>query len=86
MPEWISVKDRQPDHAGSYLVCYDVWGTNIISVCSWTDNLKSVDDFDFYHESRAGWYDYDGEYGYFERTNITYWMKLPETPPKHDAE
>lgn len=85
MPEWISVKDRLPDRADDYLVCRNLWGNNIISVCTWTDNLEKIDDFNFYHKTRAGWFDYDIEYGYFEYNDVTHWMELPEAPPKHDA-
>lgn len=49
-------------------------------------NLEKIDDFNFYHKARAGWFDYDSEYGYFEYNDVTHWMELPEAPPKYDAE
>lgn len=82
MAEWISVKDRLPEK-GHYLVVKDVWGNKIIGVCSYANNLEKIDEYDFYGKNHGGWYDYDGEYGYFECDNVTYWMPLPE-PPKED--
>ena len=42
----------------------------------------SVDEYDFPNEHRPGWYEYDDEYGYIERNDITHWMPLPNLPEK----
>lgn len=82
MAEWTSVKERLPDKNGLYLCCYDAGGGHwYITIRSFTNNLEEVSNHDFYKINRPGWYDFDFEYGYFERKNIEYWMKLPE-PPK----
>lgn len=45
---------------------------------SFAKSLKSVDEYDFAEEDRPGWYDYDGEWGYFEWTPVLAWTELPE--------
>jgi hypothetical protein len=82
MNKWISVKDRLPDKNGKYL-CY--CGESFIKttdIYSFAKNLKKVDKYDF-RDKKAGWYSYDSEWGYFERSGVTHWMPLPE-PPKED--
>ena len=80
--KWISVNDRLPDENGRYL-CY--CGESFIKttdIYSFAKNLKKVDKYDF-RDKKAGWYSYDSEWGYFERSGVTHWMPLPE-PPKED--
>ena len=79
MAEWISVKDRLPEENGRYL-CYIVDGNGYQRMLCFALNLETVDDYDFYHQNYAGFYDYDSEYGYFEYTDVTHWMPLPEPP------
>lgn len=50
------------------------------SIASFTHNLEEVDDYDFRGKNRAGWYDYDSEYGYYELERVAYWMLLPKLP------
>ena len=50
------------------------------SIASFTHNLEEVDDYDFRGKNRAGWYDYDSEYGYYELERVAYWMSLPKLP------
>ena len=69
MNDWISVKDRLPKINNKYLC---VLNNRTISICSFAHNLKKVD--------KSGWYDYDGEWGYYEVSNVTHWMPLPELP------
>lgn len=82
MLEWISVKDKLPNKNGKYLCCYRLYafGSKSIGIYSFAKNLRKVDKYDFKSENRAGWYDYDSEWGYYERNNVTHWMPLPELP------
>ena len=80
MAEWISVNDRLPDKDGKYLCCHFFANLKYISVCSFAKNLRKVDKYDFPNENRKGWYGSDSEYGYYEKTNVTHWMPLPELP------
>ena len=76
--EWVDVKKRLPED-GTYLVTAErMVGTPIVEIKSFAKNLYAVDEFDFYDKKRkSGWYDYDGEYGYWEDDNVIAWMKLP---------
>ena len=82
MTEWISVEDRLPDKNGRYLCCYDlgIVSGKSIGIYSFAKNLRKVDKFDFPNENRKGWYGSDSEYGYYEKTDVTHWMPLPELP------
>lgn len=82
MTEWISVKDRLPKKNGKYL-CFKVNNVlpgGYVRIYFFANNLKKVDKYDFYDANRNGWYDYDSEWGYYEVSNITHWMPLPEPP------
>lgn len=80
MNEWISVKDKLPKKDGEYLCVVDGVIHLYIKVCSYTNNLYSVDKYDFYDgKGESGFYNLDTEYGYC-REKVSYWMKLPELP------
>lgn len=42
------------------------------------NNLSKVDPFDFFECNRAGWYDYNSEYGNCEVKSVVAWMELPK--------
>lgn len=77
MSEWISVKDRLPEADGRYLVVTSVCGVPFRDVANYTHKYAG---FEEHLWGKAMWYDYDGEYGDFEKTGITHWMPLPEPP------
>ena len=80
MNEWISVKDKLPKKDGKYLCVVDGIIHLYIKVCSYTNNLYSVDKYDFYDgKGESGFYNLDTEYGYY-REKVSYWMKLPDLP------
>lgn len=79
IPEWISVKDRLPKKDGTYLCCHFFYGSYYTSVRSFAKNLRKVDKYDF-DTNKSGWYDSDSEWGYYEVSNVTHWMPLPELP------
>ena len=82
MEKWISIKDRLPDKDGIYLVTYRsvIADIRFIRIYCYSNNLSKVDKYDFPRSkyNRAGWYDYDSEYGHWEVTNVIAWMELPE--------
>lgn len=81
--QWISINDRLPDESGAYL-CY--CGESFIktmNIYSFAKNLKQVDKYDF-RENKVGWYFYDSDWGFCERTGITHWMPLPEPPTEKE--
>lgn len=63
-----------------YLVVAPIFGIPRIQIYSYADDLYKVDEFDFHEDAGAGWYDYDDEVGYYQVTNVTHWMPLPELP------
>lgn len=62
-----------PKKNGKYLV----WWCDEVDIADYTDNLYKVDGYDFKDKKRAGWYEYDSEYGYFELDNVKAWQELP---------
>lgn len=78
--QWINVKDRLPKKDGQYLVVYTFFNCKGMGVVRFSHNLHEVDEYIFNEESRPGWYEPDDEVGYFERTTVTHWAKLPEFP------
>lgn len=75
---WIDAKTNPPKEQGKYLCAM---GSFCIDICSYALNLEKVDEYDFYKQKRSGWYQYDSEYGHFERDDVTHYMPLPD-PPK----
>lgn len=72
---WIPVSERLPDENGRYIVFMN---TKVFSIriLHFAKNLNEIS-LDF-KSKKAGWYDYDSEYGFFERTEVEAWMPLPQ--------
>ena len=81
---WIPVSEKLPED-GIYLVTVvRTIGKPRIETKSFAEDLNRVDEYDF-PKHKCGWYDYDGEYGYFEDTDVIAWMPLPQ-PYKAESE
>jgi hypothetical protein len=78
--KWINVNEKLPDENGKYLVNYVAFNFQSMKVMQFAKDLHSVDDYNFRNEHRPGWDEFDDETGYFERTNVTHWMPLPNAP------
>lgn len=78
--QWINVKDKLPEKDGQYLVVYTFFDYRGMGVVRFSHNLHKIDKYIFNTENRPGWYEPDDEIGYFERTTVTHWAKLPELP------
>ena len=74
--EWIPVSE-QPKKDGKYLVTLHFITHDAVETAKYSNNLHKVDEFDF-PENKAGWYNYDSEYGYYEQDSIIAWMPLPK--------
>lgn len=82
MRQWTSVKDRLPSKRGTYLVTYGSISdlTNrYIKTVEFAENLNKIDIYDFPKRefNRAGFYNYDREYGYYEETEVIAWIEPP---------
>ena len=77
--KWIPVSERLPEEKCKCLV-YKKY-TGLSALVSFTNDLESIDEYDFQGQKRWGFFYYDSEYGYCESLGVTHWMPLPE-PPK----
>lgn len=73
--EWIPVSEP-PKKDGKYLVTLRFITHDEVATAKYSNNLHKVDALDF-PENKAGWYNYDSEYGYYEQDSIIAWMPLP---------
>ena len=78
--EWISVKDHLPTKNGDYLITIDCFGKHrYIKIVSWANDLSKLDEWDFPvedYKNIGGFYDFDGEYGYYEVNNVLAWCEV----------
>lgn len=82
---WNKVEEKLPEKKGKYLTWRKAWhkacfeyGYGYYSVDSFSFDLSTIDDFDM-QKKKAGFFNYDSEYGYYE-VFPTYWTELPEPP------
>ena len=81
---WINLKDAQPTVNKDYLVVthVNINGKNhyIYDVCHWANNLRRDVPYDFDDDDyeRSGFYDYDGEAGYYEKIRVDAWQEIEE--------
>lgn len=79
--QWHDIKIEMPKKDGQYLCAVNGIGSyKYIEICSYANNLESVDYYNFYNKKRVGWYNYDSEWGYVENSGVTHWAELPELP------
>lgn len=78
---WIDAKTNPPKEQGKYLCAVE---SGYHQICGYALNLEKVDEYDFYRQKQSGWYQYDSEWGYFERDDVTHYMPLPELPEREE--
>ena len=82
-PKWIPVSERLPDERKNCLVTFK---DGYVGIMCYALDLYRVDEYDFCtKKGKAGWYEYDSEWGYYSRDDIVAWMPLPE-PYKAESE
>lgn len=83
-PRWIPVTERLPDENGKYLTVFTlntIPPRPVIEVSCYAKDLYKIDKYDFHDKKRKhGFYQYDSECGYFEMSDISHWMPIPEPP------
>lgn len=78
MDNWIPVTERLPKEDGEYLVTYSVYGTRLIRVLPYSNNLYKIDNYDFSRSDKKGFYNFDSDYGYCKRNDVIAWKPLPK--------
>jgi len=48
-----------------------------VDIVGYATDLHTIDEYDL-PDNKSGWYGFDSEYGYYEQTEVTAWMPLPE--------
>lgn len=86
VPQWISVEDRLPEIKGRYLVAVKRMARSgsYVALVRWSKNLQAMDKYEFPGKDRPGWWMGDSD-GFWEVTNVTHWMPLPEQPKEDDT-
>ena len=75
---WYDVNaNKSPKEGEQVLVKLGRYGT--YSLCKYTNDLYSVDKYDFPNEQgKAGFYCYDSHIGYYPLENVVKWMRIPK--------
>ena len=77
--EWIPVTEKLPDKNDNYL-CMIRFTKDLYlpMILGYAKSLYKLSKYDFPDKKgKGGWFDHDGEYGYFENTDVVAWMPLP---------
>ena len=78
--EWNLCKNGLPKKWGEYLVTVKMFTCDDyrLGLAYFAEDLYEVDAFDFPDKkNKAGFYEYDSEYGYYELTDVVAWMECP---------
>lgn len=81
MSNWVSCKDKLPEKDGKYLTtekCPIMNYPGTLCIRNFTNTLSKVDSSVFGRRRKAGWYDYDSEYGYYGVSDVIAWQELPK--------
>ncbi len=77
--KWNPTSEGLPKEDGEYLCQRNFGNHELFEVLSFSTNLYEVDEYDFCDINRAGFYDFDSEWGYYEAHNVVAWQPLPES-------
>ena len=86
--KWTECAEQLPKKHGKYLVICKVFGEPSVDMLWFSSDLYQVDKYDFQKykgKKHAGWYSYDGEYGYseFDMKEVLAWTKMPKIPDEY---
>ena len=88
MSKWISVSEKLPKKSGEYLCTLQIGNDmRIVKMISFAKNLYKIDRFDFYEKKgKAGFFDFDNNYGFYEISNVIAWDKEFKLPDPYRGE
>ena len=77
---WHPYPKETPPKECVYITTVHIPGAtkNSIRLCSYSNNLYSLDEYTFTKEDGSGFYSYDSEYGYYPELNVIAWCDRPE--------
>ncbi len=74
--KWVPVSEKVPEERKKCLVTFR---GGYVGIMCYASDLYGVDEYDFCDEKgKAGWFDYDREWGYCSRDDVIAWLSLPE--------
>jgi hypothetical protein len=79
--KWIPVTERLPEDQHKVLCFKKSNYGSYAMTANFAKCLEEFCDIDFQGKKHGGFFNYDREYGFYELSDITHWMPLPE-PPK----
>lgn len=80
MIDWHTIDGTSTDKDATYLVIVRVGKHYVYDLARWSDDLHSVDKYNFEKDVGAGFYRHDSEWGYVRTRNVVLWHKLPKIP------
>lgn len=80
MIDWHTINKRPTNTKARYLVAVKIGKHYVYDLAGWSNDLHSVDKYNFEMNSGAGFYRYDSEWGYVRTRNVVLWSELPEIP------
>ena len=78
--DWTPCEDETPKKNGKYIVTVtSPYIGEVVELAYFAKDLYEIDAFDFADKKGvSGWYRYDGEFGYFEVTDVIAWQPVPK--------
>lgn len=80
--DWIPVNGTRPKDRQKCLVTVGYFGSKggrLVKIGTYSKGLYEINEYDFCDKKgKAGWYDFDSEYGYYEILDVKAWKPLDE--------
>lgn len=80
--DWIPVNGTPPKDGQKCLLTVEYFGSKeerCVEIGTYSKDLYKIDEYGFYDKKgKAGWYDYDSEYGDYEILDVKAWKPLDE--------
>ena len=80
MINWHNIKEIPINKDTTYLVMVRVGKHYVYDLARWSNDLHSVDKYNFEKDAGAGFYGWSSEWGYVRTRDVVLWSELPEIP------